>query len=325
METMFGYEIIEYIHRERMRCDILNRKEELKFIDKLDHMTRYFKQTKQTITQPEFEELAFENKKDVEANFQKAFKDIEVNHFRKLSRMQTDCDDNIELYMDDRLQLVMDYATTLLKVEKAQFSQLLTEMIEYQNQLQSGLSSCIAYMEKNKEREHFERAGMYYDLCYGTEVITLIEFITKFTTLAEQLAHEPKEKDIVQLPVETTPKSPTEDLEAKNYEASGKGEHTNPPKKVEKTEEKPTATVPMKYTEMEKETKPSPQTDPSKPPITRSKPPTTSEESKPPTTTDPNLDLEKEFVNSLEPGPVLPIPINNKEKSNDKDKSEGDH
>lgn len=32
------------------------------------------------------------------------------------------------------------------------------------------------------------------------EVIILIEFITKFNTLAEQLAQEPKEKVIVQLP-----------------------------------------------------------------------------------------------------------------------------
>lgn len=340
MEIMFGYEIIEYIHKERMKCEILNKKEELKFIDKLDKLTRYFKQTKQTVNQPEFEELAFENKKDVEANFRKAFKDIEVNHYRKLSRMQTRCDDDIKLYMDDRLQLVMDYATTQLQVDKIRFSQLLFEMSEYQSQLQNGLSSCITYMEKNNKREHFERAGMYYDLCYGTEVIILIEFITKFNTLAEQLAQEPKEKVIVQLPEKpvvneiptnviviepkpsTTPEaeSPPEDLEGdedENYEASGKGENTNPPKKVEKTEEKPTATVPVKYTEIEKETKPSPQTDPSKPPITRSKLPTTSEPTELPkestTTKDPKLDLVKEFVNSFEPGPVI-LPMNDKDE-----------
>lgn len=73
----------------------------------------------------------------------------------------------------------------------------------------------------------------------------------------------------------------------------------------------------MKYTEIEKETKPSPQTDPSKPPITRSKLPTTSEPTELPkestTTKDPKLDLVKEFVNSFEPGPVI-LPMNDKDE-----------
>ncbi len=199
IEAMFGFEIIEYIHRERLRCLISHSKTELKFTDRMDTLMLYFKQTLDTVEPLEFEELASENKKDIEKNFHKTLKEMEHSRLRKLSSMQSRCDDNIELYMDERLRVIMDYASTMHQAEEAEFSKLLANMIAYQSQLETGLNSCIDYMERNSEKEHFENAGSFYDLCYGNEVQLLDRLITQFIALARELAGEPGEKDIVQL------------------------------------------------------------------------------------------------------------------------------
>ncbi len=338
VETMFGYEIIEFIHRERLQCSISLNKENFKFSEKMDRLMHYFKHTQRTVVQPEFELLSGENKKDIEENFHNTFKDIEVSHLQKLSRMQTRCDEEIELYMDNRLELVMDYATTIRQADEAEFDQLLANMNAYQSQLENGLNDCLDYMERNKKKEHFEKAGMYYDLCYGNEVIILDKLITKFITLAQKLTEEPGEKEIVQLPVtakielheipipeekkpeivpteipeEVVIEEPQSDIESSpedleddedsDYEPSGKGE----PEKtstIPLTEKSTTLSVPEMTTFSETTTADLKQKIAEAETTELAEMTTVSESVA--TTVGQKQKIAEEFLNSREPGPVI--------------------
>ena len=302
-------------------------------------MMRYFRQTKHALSFPEFQELATENKKDLETNFKKAFKDMEVSHFRKLSRMQVNCDQATQMFMEDRLKRVMNYATTLLHADITKFTKLMYDMTEYQGQLQHGLSNCITYVEKNSQAEHFERAGLSFDLCYGNEVVTLIKFLTNFTRLAEDLTQkvykekhtkielikaegteeppkvppkvpptmkEPptKEPQTTKKPLTKKPpttEGPPTDLEdGDDQEESGSGSGSGSGDKEDKPVPEKTNSKPIP----EEKPTPTPEKkvkhEPTKPSIST---PVSKEEEKP--TTEPNLDAAKEFFNNLEPGPVI--------------------
>ena len=261
-----------------MRCDIKNRKEELTFSSKMESMMRYYKQAKQTISQPDFEELSRENRKDLETNFRKAFKDFEVHHLRKLSRMQTSCDRNIELFMADKMKEIMEYISTLLQTDPVQFVQLLFDINEYRDQLEEGINSCMEYISSKKEQEQFQNAGNIFELCYGTEAIVLIRFIHNITKQSDKMSNEKfhwegDPEKVVRIKVSTEAPPDQEDGDdSDDYDDESSGEE------------------PSVQNQREKTTKATPTT----PSATPTKP-------KKPT----KLDKVDEFVNSLEPGPVI--------------------
>ena len=281
---MIGFEIIEFVHNEHMKCDIRNRKEELKFGSKMEEMRRYYRQAKQTISQPDFEELSRENRKDLETNFRKAFKDIEVNHLKKLSHLQMSCDKSVDMFMADKLKEVLQYVSTLLQRDPVQFAQLLFDIAAYRDQLQYGLNSCMAYLDSNSEREHFEQAGNLFQLCYGPEVLLLVRFIANITEQADKMSSEKfhwVSEKVVR--IDTPTESPLPDQEdgddIDDYDDESSGEE------------------PSVQDQRESVTKTTPTTSSATP--TKPKKPT-------------KLDKVDEFVNSLQPGPVI-IVLGNKD------------
>ena len=186
----FGYQLLENIRTIRVECDIVQKREELRFSKKMNNLLQYRKRVEDSLAKSDFSDLADANRDDIENNFDDAFEEIEIERERKLRDLQTQCKARIDSLLAGRKREALTYAESLMRRDPAQFAQLLFDVTGYSQQLRNGLAGCIGYYRAVGENQTDGGMEDPRELCYEAEINILVEFIREVVEESNKRARD---------------------------------------------------------------------------------------------------------------------------------------
>ena len=197
--VMFGLNMFNEIHTRLVQCREERRLVEVKFNNETRLMLRYYQEAEKVILNPRFEELVNENRRDIEANFENAFRELEKSKDKKLKRLESKCSKALDVFIDGRLQEAVKYAETLIIQDPAAFTKLTFDVSSYATRLRGAAKLCSRQPHSSKPHPPPQSTGkesvnpdshgeMHFDLCYRHEIQQLINFIDHFLARADELA-----------------------------------------------------------------------------------------------------------------------------------------
>ena len=186
----FGYQLLENLRTIRVECDIVQKREELRFSKKMNNLLQYRKRVEDSLAKSDFSDLADANRDDIENNFDDAFEEIEIERERKLRDLQTQCKARIDSLLASRKREALTYAESLMRRDPAQFAQLLFDVTGYSQQLRNGLAGCIGYYRAVGENQTDGGMEDPRELCYEAEINILVEFIREVVEESNKRARD---------------------------------------------------------------------------------------------------------------------------------------
>ena len=192
--VMFGLRLFNDIHTRMAQCREDRRKIEAKYSNDSRRVQQYYAEAERVIqkARPLFEELVHENSQDIEANFKKAFRELDKSRDKKLKRLEARCSQAMDSFMDARLHEAVVYAETLIVQDPAAFTKLTFDVSAYATHLRGVLPMCShgnrPHPPPSQETmDPNSNGGMNFDLCYVREVQQIISFIDHFLAQADEL------------------------------------------------------------------------------------------------------------------------------------------
>ena len=195
--VMFGLRLFDDIHTRMAQCRQERSKIEAKYTNQSKRMRQYYDETERVIakTRTQFEELVHENSEAVEANFEKAFRELERSRDRKLKRLEARCSNIMTSFFEARMKEAVAYANSLMNQDPVAFTRLTFDASAYANQLRAMLPMC-----SHGNRPHppptegtanpDSNGDMNFDLCYVSEIRQIISFIDHFLAQADELRQQ---------------------------------------------------------------------------------------------------------------------------------------
>ena len=191
---MFGLRLFNDIHTRMAQCREERQKIEAKYTNQSKRMHQYYDEVERVIlkTRAQFEKLVHENSEVIEANFEKAFKELARSRDKKLQRLEARCSQAMSSFMDTRMKEAVVYADSLMVQDPVAFTRLTFDVSTYANQLRGMLPMC-----SHGNRPHTpptegtvdpdSHGVMNFDLCYVSEIRQIISFIDHFLVQADEL------------------------------------------------------------------------------------------------------------------------------------------
>lgn len=195
--VMFGLRLFNDIHTRMAQCREERSKIEAKYTNQSKRMRQYYDEAERVITKTraQFEKLVHENSEAVEANFEKAFRELERSRDRKLKRLEARCSNIMTSFFEARMKEAVAYANSLMVQDPVAFTRLTFDASTYANQLRAVLPMCShgnglhpppteGTVDPDSHRE------MNFDLCYVSEIRQIISFIDHFLAQADELRQQ---------------------------------------------------------------------------------------------------------------------------------------
>jgi hypothetical protein len=194
---MFGLQLFNDIHTRMAQCRGERSKIETKFTNQSKRLHQYYNETERVIakTRAQFERLVHENSEAIEANFEKAFRELERSRDKKLKRLEARCSNILSGFLEARMRQAVAFANSLMVQDPVAFTRLTFDASTFANQLRGMLPMCI-----HGNRPHppptegtadpDSHGGMNFDLCYVSEIRQVISFIDHFLSKADELRQQ---------------------------------------------------------------------------------------------------------------------------------------
>ena len=195
--VMFGLRLFDDIHTRMAQCRAERSKIEAKYTNQSKRMRQYYDETERVIAKQraQFENLVHENSEAVEANFEKAFRELERSRDRKLKRLETKCSNIMTGFFEVKMKEAVTYVKLLMAQDPVGFTRLTFHVSTYANQLRAMLPMC-----SHGNRPHppptegtvdpDSHGEMNFELCYVSEIRQIISFIDHFLAQADELRQQ---------------------------------------------------------------------------------------------------------------------------------------
>ena len=121
---MFGLNPFNEIHTRLVQCREERCLVDVDFKNETSLMSQYYQEAEKVILNPRFEKLVNENRRDIETNFENAFRELEKSRDKKLKRLESKCSKALDVFIDGRLQEALKYAETLMVQDPAEYTKL---------------------------------------------------------------------------------------------------------------------------------------------------------------------------------------------------------
>ena len=181
----FGFRVLEELRQIQTNCEISRGQEELKFNTDITELMDYFRQTESFVGNKDFEALSKTNRDAIHKNFEDAFITAETARNDKLREIQAGCDEEMDTLLSQKKAVAMYYIRYLITNDPAEFTATMFAVAEYRDQLLTGLSDCQDYYTILENTPNNRGIGDPFDLCYGREIDMLVTFISNFIAEAE--------------------------------------------------------------------------------------------------------------------------------------------
>jgi hypothetical protein len=176
----YGFQLLEDIRQIRMVCE--QRRDELEqhFTSELQNWMKYSQQTQQIMSRSyPGDRYVEENQQVIEKTIANTYSEIYSSRSRRLSVIQSQCDDSLEELLTQRKLSMLTLITDLLSHNMQELNKIVDELATYEKQLQDGLVSCVATQAMRYESRLSSKILSPEDFCSGPDIKILAAFLKR--------------------------------------------------------------------------------------------------------------------------------------------------
>jgi hypothetical protein len=183
----YGFQLLEDIRQIRMVCEQRHDELEQHFTSELQNWMKYSQQTQQIMSRSyPGDRYVEENQQVIEKTIANTYSEIYSSRSRRLSVIQSQCDDSLEELLTQRKLSMLTLITDLLSHNIQELNKLVDELATYEKQLQDGLVSCVATQAMRYESRLSSKVLSPEDFCSGPDIKILAAFLKRMMDIITQ-------------------------------------------------------------------------------------------------------------------------------------------
>ena len=176
MIASFSLAMLEDLHQHSLQCRMNLSSVDMKYSLKMNKLVKYHQSLEKVVFNPTFEDMAGEDRTEVEANFRRSLKHFEKERNKELLKVQANCDSSQQEWVTTKFMSAVNYAKKILNSDRQQYRELIVEMQSYRAKMQRHLATC---------RHGDQSFGQLY--CYVEELDTLLQLIDNFLEIMDNI------------------------------------------------------------------------------------------------------------------------------------------